>query len=275
MILSIGKVAFTVDEFPSELTLGGTQNIAVKHYAGGGVDIQTLGAFDRPISWDGTFWFQEAMARVQQLNAMRIDGAPVMFQIGQQVVSVVIHEFTWTYRNDFYIGYHIELQPSGVITTVQTVSQNQQVAAALAGASVGEHGFQSQAVLSALVGANFNPNAVQVALTPTQLADPNTLPLTFDTAKLFGAAADTPVGTIVSNMSPPVLAPVLSTVQQISHLVSIGETLWSIATKYFGDGRKWTLIAAANAIQNPNSIITGLNLTIPSPIHAGGTGGTT
>jgi nucleoid-associated protein YgaU len=39
--------------------------------------------------------------------------------------------------------------------------------------------------------------------------------------------------------------------------------LWAIAKKYYGDGNKYTEIAKANNISNPNVISVGQKLLIP------------
>jgi nucleoid-associated protein YgaU len=57
--------------------------------------------------------------------------------------------------------------------------------------------------------------------------------------------------------SPPVLA------VQTTHIVERGETLWSIAEKYYGSGYNWTLIAKANNIAHPGMIFKDNKLIIP------------
>ena len=49
-----------------------------------------------------------------------------------------------------------------------------------------------------------------------------------------------------------------------SYKIKSGDCLWNIAKKYYGDGSKYTLIAKANNISNPNLIYTGNTLTIPA-----------
>lgn len=51
-----------------------------------------------------------------------------------------------------------------------------------------------------------------------------------------------------------------------THIVVKGETLWSIAKKYYGKGSKYTTIynANKNIIKNPNLIYPGQKLVIPS-----------
>lgn len=42
-----------------------------------------------------------------------------------------------------------------------------------------------------------------------------------------------------------------------------GDHLWGISEKFYGDGHKWTEIAKANNIANPNLIYSGTKFTIP------------
>ncbi len=50
-----------------------------------------------------------------------------------------------------------------------------------------------------------------------------------------------------------------------SYTVQKGDTLWKIADKFYGDGKKWSLIADANTavLGNPNHLKPGTVITIP------------
>lgn len=47
------------------------------------------------------------------------------------------------------------------------------------------------------------------------------------------------------------------------HVVRKGDTLFSLAETYLGDGRLWKKIAQANNIQDPSNISVGTRLVIP------------
>jgi nucleoid-associated protein YgaU len=48
-----------------------------------------------------------------------------------------------------------------------------------------------------------------------------------------------------------------------SYTVKSGDTLWAIAKKSYGSGSKYTAIATANSLANPNKIYVGQKLVIP------------
>lgn len=91
------------------------------------------------------------------------------------------------------------------------------------------------------------PYDIELELVPQQgsILDPNT--------------ASTPDGSggIVSNNSPDT-----SAVQQQSYVVKDGDTLWSIAQQFYGDGSQYRKIADANNITSPDAITSGQKLVI-------------
>jgi nucleoid-associated protein YgaU len=49
-----------------------------------------------------------------------------------------------------------------------------------------------------------------------------------------------------------------------THTVAPGDTLWDLATHFYGDGNQYQRIADANGIPNPDAINVGQVLTIPA-----------
>jgi hypothetical protein len=64
-------------------------------------------------------------------------------------------------------------------------------------------------------------------------------------------------------LSPPMDAPNGTNSQ--THVVQAGDTLWALAERYYQDGTKWTIIATANGITDPNNLPIGNSLIIPIP----------
>lgn len=52
-------------------------------------------------------------------------------------------------------------------------------------------------------------------------------------------------------------------VQKTYHVMKPGDTLYSLAQQYYGDGKRWREIAEANNIQDPSDIAVGTRLVIP------------
>ncbi len=59
----------------------------------------------------------------------------------------------------------------------------------------------------------------------------------------------------------PVVTPAPAPVK--THTIRTGETLWSVAKKFYGNGQRWREIAAANDIADESKIPIGKVLRIP------------
>lgn len=85
-----------------------------------------------------------------------------------------------------------------------------------------------------------------------------------EATKAEKAQANPPVVQSEPTPTPPPAAPEPTPVPAArTHTVRSGDTLWDLAVEYYGDGRKYTKIAQANNIPNPNLINIGMELTIP------------
>lgn len=49
-----------------------------------------------------------------------------------------------------------------------------------------------------------------------------------------------------------------------THTVSAGETLWSIAQRYYNSGYNWVTLASENKLTNPDYLLAGQILTVPT-----------
>ncbi len=67
-----------------------------------------------------------------------------------------------------------------------------------------------------------------------------------------------------STTSGQLTAPTAAVSLPTTHTVAAGETLWSIAEKYYNSGFNWVDIARVNGITDPAKITVGQKLTIPN-----------
>src|SRR3989344_1302415 len=105
-----------------------------------------------------------------------------------------------------------------------------------------------------------------VASTGTE-ASPTTFPIENEIPSETPVATETAIPTATKTPSPTVITEngqgAVST-EATTHTVSEGETLWSIAEKYYKSGFNWTDIAETNRIENPNEIEEGIVIFIPN-----------
>lgn len=106
-------------------------------------------------------------------------------------------------------------------------------------------------------------------LRPT--ARPTIVPTTRPTAQPTAIATPRPTRvvivptTAVVSPTPAVIVPTQPVMSgQRTHTVAKGDTLWSIAEKYYNSGYNWVDIATSNKLANPGMIETGTRLIIPS-----------
>ena len=66
-----------------------------------------------------------------------------------------------------------------------------------------------------------------------------------------------------TNQNGELATPSAAVALPTTHTVSSGDTLWSIAEKYYASGYNYQDIAAANQISDPRSLAVGQKLTIP------------
>jgi nucleoid-associated protein YgaU len=68
---------------------------------------------------------------------------------------------------------------------------------------------------------------------------------------------------VIPKPPPPRRAEALTVEAARTYVVRRGDTLWHIAKKFYGDGKKYTLITRANNIIDPASLKIGQKLIIP------------
>jgi len=72
-----------------------------------------------------------------------------------------------------------------------------------------------------------------------------------------------PVSVTPSPMAPATNVAPMGGMAGGAHTVVRGDTLWSIAKRYYGDGKRYTDIMRANGITDPKKLRVGQQLIIP------------
>lgn len=108
-VLYLGGIGFQEFEIPEEIHAGGDQAVMVRKYPGGVRTVDTMGPDDDPITWSGTFFDQNAMARCQQIDVMRRQGQPVTVSWAAYQYQVIVQSFKWTFKHFWQIDYTISL----------------------------------------------------------------------------------------------------------------------------------------------------------------------
>ena len=93
--------------------------------------------------------------------------------------------------------------------------------------------------------------------TPTSMDDPMGQPEMVDTSSNQYTTPD------YSATATPAPMPTPAPVQNSSYTVQRKDTLWSIAMRFYGDGKRWQEIAQANGISDPSRLPVGATLVIP------------
>jgi 5'-nucleotidase len=83
-----------------------------------------------------------------------------------------------------------------------------------------------------------------------------------DSGDDFPRPVETPTTTAEGDRPQPIDVEPRGPAHQV-HVVRKGDTLFSLAETYLGDGRLWKKIAQANNIQDPSNISVGTRLVIP------------
>jgi hypothetical protein len=241
VILTLGGVIFQDFEIPEVIRAGGEQKLDIKKLLGGSRIIDTLGRDDADIEWSGRFRGGTAEQRCQQLNAMRVSGAPVQLTWSSFNYQVVINSFKFDYQSPMEIPYRISLcvQVDNTIpipSLLQAIDEvfgtnlatalNLGAAANVAGITTGLNQIQTQASsIATIAGAspatisalNGQITSVQ-SLTQTSITalSGQTLP----SASVFGATAGLAPQTIASNVAGQA-----ASLGQLSSLIPLGNTL--------------------------------------------------
>ncbi len=282
------EIPETIDMF------GGPQTVAIHEFptapsssGGNGAGIRTvqvLGAFPRTLRWRGQIIQPNAAARFYEIDRWRISGDTVYLSWGEFAWSGVLSKWLGRPRGQYRFEYHAEFEPeedlaskslanqatdppglvnrmlSGIAkdigfsaTTAQSVAQDFIAVAGTAVASAG--GLLSGIDAPTKARLATQVRQIQSAATAAKAAAKANPTAGNFTAALFSsdlANQATAAGAILTGAPRPVTL-----------VTEINPNLPALAMRYYGDASKWTIIAQANGLTDPQP--TGqYKLTIPT-----------
>jgi hypothetical protein len=279
-----GVVIFSALEIPEEFgPLGGKQVIVKHEFPGGYITEDDLGAFPLPLTWSGILTGTDAMARAQQIDRMRAQGADVTLSYGPFAWLGKIGSFTPKAKHQWLIPYQMMFEPSqdlsgvGVIpgagTSAEQALSDQSMA--LDDVAAGDDGLALPDVLTAPAAGL--DSAVQQGLangdgTVAGIQPADSIAIAAAVTAVQLAAAPLIAGSDATQASPAadlaaraaaIGAVVASPKAAARYLLLINPNLFLLAAQYLGNSSLWTEIAAASGLSDPQP--TGqFTITIPA-----------
>ncbi len=112
LVLTLGSEVFIDFEVPEQLEgLGGTQVVAQHDFPGGFRTQQRFGAFPTEVRWRGLFTGTSALARMRQVDRLRVAGQEVQLTYGDTLLNGTVVEFVATPRHQWLVPYRIVFLP--------------------------------------------------------------------------------------------------------------------------------------------------------------------
>ncbi len=105
-----------------------------------------------------------------------------------------------------------------------------------------------------------NPGVINVG---NELIIPRVERTALATTQVAGEVAPTPTAKAIDTTAQTRSTQVIGKITGSSYTVQRGDYLWEIAVRAYGDGYKWTNIAKANGLTNPDLIFSGNILKLP------------
>lgn len=116
--------------------------------------------------------------------------------------------------------------------------------------------------LGTITGCKQEPVEVADVPPPPETYEPAPLPpVTIDQGDTDWQAGEP--GAAGPQVDPVPVAPPPPVGGQQTYTVRKGDTLWSIATRVYGDGQKWVDIAQANPTLDPQKMAVGQQIVLP------------
>jgi hypothetical protein len=279
-----GNVVFSALEIPQEFgPLGGKQVVVRHEFPGGLITQDDLGAFPLPLTWSGILTGAGAMARAQQIDRMRAQGADVTLAYGPFAWLGKITMFEPKAKHQWLIPYQIAFDPAQDLSGVGVIPGiGQSAEQALATQDMefddvvsGDDGLSLPASLS--TPAAGLDSAVQQGLlngngTVAGIQSSDSAAITAAIASVEAAAAPLIAGQDATQASPALDlvaraaamgVVIASPTAPVRYLLLINPNLFQLAAQYLGDAGLWQSIANASGLSDPQPI-GEFTITIPA-----------
>jgi hypothetical protein len=292
--LILGDLSFSRFEVPETINFGGEQALAVQKLVGGKRIIDSMGRDDEPLRWSGQFQGEDATARAQYLNYLRIAGQSLNLTWGEFSYAVVIRSAHMDFQRLYQIPYSIVCEvvedltqpvssvPESSIDTA--IAEDLAKADALAG-SIGDGTLSG--LMSTLKGAvstvssfaSATQSTINSVLQPLAAVQKQVTTLIGSTGNVIsniatvgGILPNNPIaqnaakltGQIAGYTQLPLLLNLQSTAGRMGlnlgaaasgkSVVTAGGDLFTMASKAYGDVAAWTTLARANKLADPQLV---------------------
>lgn len=298
LTLTLGAITFQEYEIPHAINFGGGQALSIKKLVGGKRIIDAMGRDDDDISWSGLFFGEDAALRAQLLDTERVIGAelPLIFYYFNYLV--VIKEFRCSFERFYQIPYEI------TVTVVQDLNKPfEQLSPITYNDAINNdlntaNSLSVQSGNAAVISDMGNTTAAiqsvpsMMNATPTQTANVlAAIGITLQDVALGIVALNnilfpngTDLTTSLSNEDISIYMQQLSDLYQLQfvlkrmqeniqlindgtsgHFIMVnGANLYQLAAQYYNDATRWTTIARANNLFDPELLPGNIvNLIIP------------
>lgn len=110
LIVKLGDFAFSEEELPESISLGGGQMVAVHKMIGGARVIDSMGPDPSALTWSGWSVGEQAMDRMMYLDSLRAKGGELQLTFSKLVYRVLIASFRYVMQRQYQFTYSITLE---------------------------------------------------------------------------------------------------------------------------------------------------------------------
>lgn len=107
MSMTIGPIVLEGFEMPQTVRYGGSQRLITHRLADGRRIIETLGAEELDISFDGTLSGIGAIEKARALDRLRQSGRTVLLKWSSFICTIIVRHFHAEFRSDTWIPYQM------------------------------------------------------------------------------------------------------------------------------------------------------------------------